>query len=108
MKARLTRRALAHLKRIHDHIEADSHRAATAQIERILEVVRLLEDFPAIGHAGEKPGALEFVVPRTPYIITYRLRGEQLEILGVYHGKQARRHWRPAKRPYFFPVGSAP
>jgi toxin ParE1/3/4 len=46
----------------------------------------LLADNPHMGRPGRVPGTRELVVTRTPYIVPYRVRGDTLEILRVYHG----------------------
>ena len=33
-------------------------------------------------------GTRELVVPDTPYVIPYRLRGDRLEVIAVFHGPQ--------------------
>jgi toxin ParE1/3/4 len=32
-------------------------------------------------------GTRELVVPGTPYIIPYRVRGESLELIAIFHGR---------------------
>jgi toxin ParE1/3/4 len=39
-----------------------------------------------MGRPGRVPGTREFVIPRTPHIVPYRLQGESIQILRVYHG----------------------
>ncbi len=36
------------------------------------------------------PGTRELVVTGTPYIVPYRVKGQEVEVLRVYHGA---RHW---------------
>jgi len=45
---------------------------------------------PAMGRAGRVAGTRELVVAETPYIIPYRVRGDAVEILRVFH---AAREW---------------
>ena len=54
--------------------------------------MRLLTDFPMIGHEGTLQGTREMVVPGLPYIIVHRVDAAEGEvvILGVYHGAQRR------------------
>jgi toxin ParE1/3/4 len=44
--------------------------------------------FPFRGRAGEEPDTRELVVPRTAYIVVYRVRESVVEILRVIHGAQ--------------------
>ncbi len=51
-----------------------------------IERLRLL---PAIGRPGRVPGTRELVVPRTPFIVPYRLIGNHIDILAVMHAARA-------------------
>jgi toxin ParE1/3/4 len=44
----------------------------------------LLEN-PKLGAPGRIPGTRELVIPKTPYIVPYRVRGTKIEIARVYH-----------------------
>lgn len=48
----------------------------------------ILGDQPGIGRPGRVRGTREFVVTGTPFILVYRLRDTQVEILRVLHGRQ--------------------
>lgn len=48
---------------------------------------------PKLGRIGRMADTRERVVPRTPYVIVYRLRGDTVEILRVLHGAQ---DWPPS------------
>jgi len=41
-----------------------------------------------MGRPGRLFGTRELVVPDTPYIVPYRVRGERLELMAVFHGRQ--------------------
>jgi len=58
----------------------------------IQEAVARLAEYPAMGRSGRVPGTRELVVVGTPYIIPYRVRGDRVEILRVFH---AARKWPP-------------
>src|ERR1700683_5532613 len=40
------------------------------------------------GHPGRGPGTRELVIPKTPYIVPYRIRGTTIEIARVYHSSR--------------------
>jgi plasmid stabilization system protein ParE len=61
-----------------------SNRIANA----LLEAVERLAELPNLGRPGRVAGTRELVVPGTPYIIPYRLRGDRLEVITVFHGRQ--------------------
>ena len=45
-----------------------------------------------MGHEGAVAGTREWGVRKLPYVIVYRDRGTDIEILHVYHGAQDRPH----------------
>lgn len=86
MKVRWTRPALRHLEEIGDYVAHDNPAAADRLVNRILDQVELLEDQPSIGRAGRLVGTRELVVTDTPFIVPYRVRDGQIEVLAVFHG----------------------
>lgn len=87
-------RALADLDRIVRHIARDNVSAAFAMEERIVEAVERLIEHPMRGRKGKLAGTYELVVPRTPYIVVYRLGGDAIGVSRVMHGRQ---QWPPAQ-----------
>ncbi|MDG2530008.1 type II toxin-antitoxin system RelE/ParE family toxin [Caulobacter endophyticus] len=69
-------------------ITADRPKAAATQVVRVLESATGLVAFPDQGRTGRRPGTREMVVPRTPFIIAYRVSKDRIEILRVMHGAQ--------------------
>lgn len=88
MKVVWSRRALRHLVHLRQHIEKDSEQNAALVAGRILKAVDLLQRHPGIGRIGRVVGTRELVVPETPYVIPYRVRGLRLELIAVFHGRQ--------------------
>ena len=86
MRVRWLRKALANLDEEADYIAQDNPVAAGRLVLRILEEAELLRENPAMGRAGRVEGTRELVVAGTPYILPYRVRGEVVEILRVFHG----------------------
>lgn len=82
--------ALRDLEAARTYIALDKPGAAQEQMELVLMAVRRLAEFPAAGRPGRRPGTRELFVPRTPYLVAYRIRGEVIAILRVLHG---RRQW---------------
>jgi toxin ParE1/3/4 len=85
--------ALANLDAEAEYIAEDNPAAAGRVVQKIFRAVDLLKENPAMGRAGRVAGTRELVVAETPYIIPYRVRGDAVEILRVFH---AARRW-PAK-----------
>ena len=48
-------------------------------------VEHLLAENPKLGAPGRVPGTRELVIPKTPYIVPYRVRHFNIEIARVYH-----------------------
>jgi toxin ParE1/3/4 len=90
MKLVWSRRALRHLVYVRQHIEKDSEQNAALVASRILKAVELLQSHPEIGRAGRVLGTRELVVPETSYVVPYRVRGQRVELIAVFHG---RRKW---------------
>lgn len=91
MRVVWTRPALRHLGEAREYIAIDNPAAAADQIERIEQCVRKLAVFPMMGRTGMRKGTREFPIPRTPYIVVYRLAKDNLQILAVLHGA---RNWK--------------
>jgi toxin ParE1/3/4 len=68
------------------HISEDDPAAAKRVALHILYCVEhLLSENPQLGHSGRVPGTRELVIPKTPFVVPYRVRDNALEILRVYH-----------------------
>jgi toxin ParE1/3/4 len=85
--------ALADLLALQAHIARDDPRAARRVARKIGAAVEQLERFPHIGRTGRVQGTRELVVAGTPYIVPYRIKADEVQILRVYH---AARRW-PAR-----------
>ena len=85
MEVRWLDDALADVAEIYRYIVADNPRAAARVVQRIQAAVRLLAQMPHRGRPGRWPGTRELVVPHTPYIVPYRVQGDLVEILRVFH-----------------------
>lgn len=90
MRVRWLRAALAELDAEAEYIARDNPRAAARIVSSIATAVDRLARHPAMGRPGRVTGTRELVVPSTPYIIPYRVRGDFVEILRVFH---AARKW---------------
>jgi addiction module RelE/StbE family toxin len=78
------------LESIQDYIARDNRHAAWEVAQRIRHAVDQLENHPQLGRAGRVRGTLELVIPGLPYIVPYRIKGKDVEILSVFH---AARKW---------------
>jgi len=85
MRLRWLRTALRNLDDEATYISEDDPAAATRVVQRVMQAVALLEAQPGIGRPGRVPGTRELLVPRTRYVVPYRVRGQTIEILRVFH-----------------------
>jgi len=90
VRVRWLRAALANLEAEAEYIAEENPAAAGRVVQRIFRAVDILKKNPAMGRAGRVPGTRELVVGETPYILPYRVRGDVVEILRVFH---AARKW---------------
>ena len=81
-------RAVGHLADLRAYIAQDNPTAAGRVAETILVAVERLAEFPNLGRPGRVTGTRELVIPGTAYVIPYRRRGDRLEIIAVFHGRQ--------------------
>ena len=93
MRLRWTRLADRDLDEIAEYIEADNPAAAVRVVLEIInQVETLLQEHPAIGRPGRVPGTRELVIRGLPYIVPYRVRDNELELLRILH---TARRWPP-------------
>jgi toxin ParE1/3/4 len=86
--------AINDLVALRAYIEQDDPKAAqrvALHIVRNIEI--LLPSNPDMGRPGRVPGTRELVIPKTPFIVPYRLVGNTVQILRIFHGA---RRWPEA------------
>ncbi|HEY9346746.1 MAG TPA: type II toxin-antitoxin system RelE/ParE family toxin [Inquilinus sp.] len=88
MRVRWTRQALQRLEEIGDHIALDNPAAASRVVDTIRHKVEALTAHPQLGRIGRVAGTRELVITGTPYLAAYRVRGQQIAILAIFHGAQ--------------------
>ena len=94
MKIKWLRKALKNLQQEAEYIAKENPETARLVVQRIHKAVSQLAAEPAIGRPGRVLGTRELVVPQTRYIIPYRVRHNQVEILRVFHtSRKAPHNW---------------
>ena len=83
-----SQRAIGHLAALRDYIARENPAAAARMATALLAAVDRVAELPNLGRPGRVSGTRELVVPGTRYVIPYRVRGERLEIIAVFHGRQ--------------------
>lgn len=70
--------------------ESDPTAARRVALHILHHIEIVLAENPGIGRVGRVAGTREAIVPKTPFVVPYRVREGTLEILRVYH---AARRW---------------
>jgi toxin ParE1/3/4 len=77
--------AIAQLTEIRAYIEQDKPEAAREVARRIVNAADQLISNPRLGRRGRHPGTRELIIPGTPYLLPYRINGQEIRILAVFH-----------------------
>ena len=85
MRIKWLRAALRNLDEEAAYIAADDPKAAQFVVQRVLSAVALLAEQPALGRPGRVADTRELVIPKTRHIVPYRVRGQTVEVLRVFH-----------------------
>ena len=70
--------------------EHDPTAAQRVGVHIIRNIETLLPTSPEMGRPGRVPGTRELFIPNTPYIVPYRLVGNTIQVLRIFH---AARQW---------------
>lgn len=85
MRVEWLRQALRNLDDEATYIATDDAAAARRVVKLVLDAVAQLADQPGLGRPGRLPGTRELIVHKTRYVVPYRVHGETVEILRVFH-----------------------
>jgi toxin ParE1/3/4 len=88
MKVIWAAQAVEDLLLLREHIEKDNKTAAAKVANRLRASAKRLASHPETGRPGRVGSTRELVVPGTPFILPYRVRQGQVEILAVIHSAQ--------------------
>jgi toxin ParE1/3/4 len=72
----------------HDYIAQNNPRAAKEFFRYAIASAEQLAQYPQTGRTGRVPGTRELVLVKYPYIIPYRVKGQEVQILHVFHGSR--------------------
>jgi toxin ParE1/3/4 len=81
-------RAISHLADLRAYVARDNPAAAARVAMALLSAVERVADVPSLGRSGRVSGTRELIVAGTPYVIAYRLRGDRLDVIAIFHGRQ--------------------
>jgi addiction module RelE/StbE family toxin len=87
-KVRWLESALRTLGEHVDYIAEDSPKVARSIVHLIHKAVENLSSFTHLGRPGRVKGTRELVIARTPYVVIYRVKSDEVQILIVLHSSQ--------------------
>jgi toxin ParE1/3/4 len=85
VKIAWTEPARQDLRDIFEYIAEENPHAARALLNEIRVRAVLLQSNPQIGRPGRVDGTRELVLTGTRYILPYRIKEKQIQILAVFH-----------------------
>lgn len=86
----LDHRSIRQSRTICGRIAKDSPNAALDIGRNLFDGIARLTAFPHRGRAGLRQGTRELVFTPLPYIVVYRVTGQTIETLHIWHGAQHR------------------
>jgi plasmid stabilization system protein ParE len=85
-----TTAAAADLQHISDYLKERHLHYRQPTLRKLYDTIRSLRQSPHRGRPGSEPDTREVVFPPPPYVAVYRVKGDAIEVLGIYHGAQDR------------------
>ena len=90
MRVKWLRIAVQNLDQAAEWIAKDNPQSARVFVISVQDTVDKISHFPAMGKTGRVAGVREMGVVGYPYIIPYRVVGDELQILRIFHVRQQR------------------
>jgi toxin ParE1/3/4 len=90
MRIRWTPAAAADLGNINEYLKEHHPSYRQPTMRRLYEAIMMLKRSPYRGRVGSIDGTRELLFPPLPYIAIYRVTGEDVEVLHIYHAAQER------------------
>lgn len=85
MQIRWTAPAAAALESVIDFVARENQQAAFEVAQRIRIAVAQLSEHPKLGRVGRVRGTYELVIFGIPYVVPYRIKGPEVQMLNIYH-----------------------
>jgi plasmid stabilization system protein ParE len=90
MRIQWTPAAAADLQNLSDYLKDHHPHYRQPTLRKVYAAVQSLKEWPHRGRAGREEGTRELLFPPLPYIAVYRVKGQSIEVLRIYHGAQER------------------
>jgi addiction module RelE/StbE family toxin len=78
------------MESLYDFIYKEDKSAARSVVEKIYHSCLNIEIFPLAGRVGIVDSTREFVIPKTKYIIVYKVVDTRVIVIGLYHTAMSR------------------
>lgn len=88
MRVRWLRKAIKNLDAEADYVAEENATAAAEMFVYVKAQVDALADFPATGRPGRVPNTRELVIDKYPFVVPYRVVGDELHVLRVFHTRR--------------------
>jgi toxin ParE1/3/4 len=89
-RVRWRAKALADLQSVHDWLTTVENAKPKQTIARIRAAARSMQRLGDIGRPSRIESVRELSVRNAPYVIVYRVDGDTIDILAIYHTAQDR------------------
>ena len=73
------------MRKEYQYIRERNEQAAESVRERIMRSIDRLKMFPQSGRAWRLPTTMELIIPSLPYIVIYKLDGDNVVLLTLFH-----------------------
>ena len=83
MEIKWLKKALKNIEDIAEYIALDNIDYAKTEVAKIKHSINLLKENPSLGKSGRVTGTRELITGN--YIIPYRVKGNEIQIIRVFH-----------------------
>ncbi|MGD0792874.1 MAG: type II toxin-antitoxin system RelE/ParE family toxin [Terriglobales bacterium] len=90
MRIRWTPAAAVDLQNLSNYLKDHHPHYRQPTVRKVYAAVQSLKEWPHRGRVGREEGTRELLFPPLPYIAVYRVKGQSIEVLRIYHGAQDR------------------
>ena len=88
MRVRWLQKAIINLDAEADYIALEDSAVAAKMFVYVKAKVDALSKFPSSGRPGRVPGTRELVIDNYPFVVPYRVVGDELHVLRVFHTRR--------------------
>lgn len=90
MRIRWTPAEAADLQKISDYLTERHPHYRDSTMRKLYGTIRALKEWSGCGRPGRVDGTGEVLFPPSPYVAVYRVKGQTIEVMRIYHAAQNR------------------